>query len=161
MPRYWFLSEDDSMLVQLQHDLITLNWRRRSRDAIYPGYTVLGERIEAVLRELEAVLREDEDRPGQILPNWCEVTYVNQIEPDPDGGGRVPLDGFSAVWMHRKALYQSWRFAGAFQIRDTWRRRTPRTSQRRDRLGGSRGDREADLGDDADGATSSEWRRRG
>ena len=91
MPRFWFLSEDEAELVQLQHDLLAFNWRRRSAGAAYPGYGACRSNLQRLLAELESVLAEDEDRPRTLTPNWCEVTYINQVEPEAGADARPPL----------------------------------------------------------------------
>src|SRR5262249_14830067 len=36
LPRFWFVSPDDTMLVQLQRNAFLVNWRKR--DQVYPHY---------------------------------------------------------------------------------------------------------------------------
>ncbi len=92
MPRFWFASADEVLLVQLQHDLLAYNWRRRSADAEYPGYLAARAGITEMLDYLSDVLAEDDERPGgSLAPNWCEVTYVNQIPPAEGSDARLPL----------------------------------------------------------------------
>lgn len=90
MPRYWFLSEDGSRLVQLQHDLLAVNWRHLPEGDEYPRYESLRGEIERHLRTLDAVLSE-EGKAG-VRPNWCEVTYINHVVPEEPGGDRPPLE---------------------------------------------------------------------
>ena len=90
MPRFWFLNDDGSRLVQTQHDLIAVNWRRVADDADYPRYkTLRGE----LLEHLEAFdeLLTAKGKPG-LRPNWCEVTYINLIRPPEGGFERLPLE---------------------------------------------------------------------
>jgi uncharacterized protein (TIGR04255 family) len=69
--RYWFTSEDDTEVIQIQPDLIALNWRRRSEVQTYPGYASLRGR----LLELTDLIGE---RLGEALkPTSLELTYVN------------------------------------------------------------------------------------
>ena len=37
--RCWFVSEDDSQLIQIQADRFVFNWRKRPEEASYPRYT--------------------------------------------------------------------------------------------------------------------------
>jgi uncharacterized protein (TIGR04255 family) len=45
MPRLWFTSEDGHQLVQVQHDLFILNWRKLDPPADYPRYERLRQRL--------------------------------------------------------------------------------------------------------------------
>lgn len=36
--RWWFVSEDDSRLIQLQEDRLLFNWRRKTADSVYPRF---------------------------------------------------------------------------------------------------------------------------
>lgn len=73
--RFWFLSEDESHLVQVQADRFTLNWRRMRADADYPRYRQLREQYEQMLARFVAAVRPE----TTVAPDWCEVTYVNHI----------------------------------------------------------------------------------
>jgi uncharacterized protein (TIGR04255 family) len=77
--RYWFLTQDGSQLVQLQHDLLAVNWRRLPSGADYPRYGTLRASLLAHLGEMNEILGSQEEAP--IKPNWCEVTYINHITP--------------------------------------------------------------------------------
>ena len=92
MPRFWFLSGDEALLVQVQHDLVAYNWRRRSVEAAYPGYEAVRGGLEGVLAQLAEILSADDEREAGLTPNWCEVTYINQIGPDPGSAERPPLN---------------------------------------------------------------------
>ncbi len=79
MPRYWFKSSDQSELIQVQHDWFALNWRKMPGAEDYPRYPKLRERLEVRLRQFLATLDAD---VATTAPDWCEVTYVNHIEPE-------------------------------------------------------------------------------
>lgn len=78
MPRTWFLSNDGTELVQLQHDRFTLNWRAVEEHVKYPRYSKLRRRFAELLKVLTA---DDEKEKRRYSVNLCEVTYVNTIEP--------------------------------------------------------------------------------
>jgi uncharacterized protein (TIGR04255 family) len=98
--RCWFLSEDETELVQVQLDRLVLNWRRKPGNDGYPRYERIRDRLRQALEKLsEFVVRED---LGVVSPNQCEVTYVNHLE-----GGRgwktfadvgEVFPGLSAAW---------------------------------------------------------------
>jgi uncharacterized protein (TIGR04255 family) len=85
MPRFWFLSESGTRLVQVQSDLIAYNWQRSPggipTDEAYPRYTTLREEFEARIAALEESVEKRGKDP--LKPNWCEVTYINHIHPTP------------------------------------------------------------------------------
>ncbi len=89
MQRFWFLSRDGSQLVQLQHDLLAANWRRLPGGTDYPKYRGLRAILSETLELLDGILAGEGEQP--IKPNWCEVTYINHIEPLTTEGPRPPL----------------------------------------------------------------------
>jgi uncharacterized protein (TIGR04255 family) len=90
LPRFWFLSQDGSRLLQVQHDLVAYNWRRTDEGDDYPRYSSLREALARYLQNVEKVLA-DQGKPP-MRPNWCEVTYVNHITPPDKVAPRPPLD---------------------------------------------------------------------
>lgn len=85
--RYWMLSEDESRLLQVQHDFVALNWRRQeSTPSSYPRYTTLRSSFARYLDEIERVVVGE--GKSKLQPNWCEVTYVNHVEA---ASGSEPL----------------------------------------------------------------------
>ena len=79
MPRFWFISRDNTEVVQIHKQAFTYNWRNYS-DNPYPGFH---ERVmpafDRYSEELVKFLRghTNEHEP---LVNRCELTYVNTIE---------------------------------------------------------------------------------
>ncbi len=79
MPRYWFVSEDEVTLIQVQKDAFLLNWRRRNSE--YPHYAEnLKPGFDNYYRILEAFLKDDVgvEHPGI---GRCELTYIDMIKP--------------------------------------------------------------------------------
>ena len=89
--RYWFVSEDDSRLVQIQPDRLLLNWRRRPDGAEYPGYDQMRTTFLETYDRLLSVY-------GQAAPvvDWTEVTYINHLNADDGAGGHVPLHSLAS-----------------------------------------------------------------
>ena len=78
IPRYWFISEDEVNLIQVQRNAFMLNWRRRNEE--YPHFADhLKPTFDKYFQVFEDFLREDVGvgDPGIDL---CELTYVNTIE---------------------------------------------------------------------------------
>ncbi len=88
-PRYWFVSGDDTRLIQLQPDRIMYNWRKTHPAQEYPRYRQLRPDFERFLHMLLELLAEDERSLAR--PDWCEVTYVNHILPGDGEKTRPPL----------------------------------------------------------------------
>jgi uncharacterized protein (TIGR04255 family) len=76
--RCWFLSEDETALVQVQMDRLILNWRKKSGKGTYPRYESMRQRLEQALTMFAGFLRSEQ--LGEVAPNQCEVTYVNHME---------------------------------------------------------------------------------
>lgn len=97
LPRTWFLSEDDSRLVQFQPDRLGVNWRRRS-DEPYPHYeTIRPAFVEAWEGLCSALATIGREAP---VPTACEVLYLNPIESGDDAGwnGFGQLQNVVAPW---------------------------------------------------------------
>lgn len=91
LPRTWLISRDQTRLIQLQADRISLNWRRPDDMVSYPRYTTLRRD----LRRYFKVLRQCFEETGRKVPSidLTEVTYVNPVDPlvSPRGGGHPEL----------------------------------------------------------------------
>lgn len=82
--RIWFLSEDQSSLVQLQHDRLTVNWRHIGAGA-YPRYPVVRAAFEARSQDLARFVGEQ--GIGQVAVTQVEVTYINALDASPQEMG--------------------------------------------------------------------------
>lgn len=76
-PRFWFLSNDDTEIIQVQRDYIAFNWRRGGGDAPYVHYDSIRTKFADLLETLTSSLRELEG--AEIQPIRTEITYVNII----------------------------------------------------------------------------------
>jgi uncharacterized protein (TIGR04255 family) len=94
MPRFWFGNEAGTELLQFQLDRFVHNWRKTGEGVEYPRY----ERIrQTFFREFGRLCRFIERRQGRVLvPNQCEITYVNQI-PFVQGGPNPTADSLSIL----------------------------------------------------------------
>ena len=96
-PRFFFVSKDESELVQLQKDRLHYNWRRTEKGETYPRYTHVREQLELNLERLLAWA--ERNRLGQIVPTQCEAVYVNRI-PLVDAGGKHCGLSFIFPWLN-------------------------------------------------------------
>ena len=95
-PRFWFLNEAGSELVQLQRDWVAHNWRRMPNDQAYPRYPNLRAPFERHLRSISDLVAA----PGQghIEITQCEVTYVNHINRSGVWTEPGDVDQVSRLW---------------------------------------------------------------
>jgi uncharacterized protein (TIGR04255 family) len=77
IPRCWFTNATGSELLQVQSDRFHHNWRRTEQEHEYPRYAKLRARFEQETTQLQALLAND--ALGELVPNQCEVTYINHI----------------------------------------------------------------------------------
>jgi uncharacterized protein (TIGR04255 family) len=83
MPRYWFEKLGEPALLQLQQDRLLRNWRQAPDNSrVYPRYESIRTGFRKDVEEYQTWLRSEE--LGEIVPNQCEVTYINIIRL-PDG----------------------------------------------------------------------------
>jgi uncharacterized protein (TIGR04255 family) len=93
--RYWFVSQDDNEVLQVQPDRLVHNWRQRRREDLYPRYEPLRERFEREIGVAADFFREF--GIGEIVCNQCEVGYINQI-PLSEGDVRLRLSDILTVY---------------------------------------------------------------
>lgn len=80
-PRFWFISEDLTHLVQVQADRLTVNWRRND-ESPYPSYATIRPRLDEAWSQFVAHLSEVGAPAPE--PDHAEATYVNPIEASQD-----------------------------------------------------------------------------
>ncbi len=79
MPRFWFKSEDDVYLIQVQRNAFLFNWRRREED--YPHYEALKKKFDKHFSIFESFCRDQFDL-SQIEIEKCELNYINTISDE-------------------------------------------------------------------------------
>ncbi len=78
MPRYWFVSEDEINLIQVQNNAFFLNWRKQEKE--YPHFhEQLKPSFDKNLMDFKKFLH-DEIRISNVGIGLCELIYVNVIE---------------------------------------------------------------------------------
>ena len=76
-PRLWFVSDDDTSLIQLQADRLIFNWRSGAEHSSYPHFDAVRTAFLSALDDLEAVASSE--NLGDVAVNQCEVIYVNPL----------------------------------------------------------------------------------
>lgn len=80
--RLWFLNDDQTELLQLQNDRFGRNWRKMPPvDKPYPRFETMIVQFERELDKLSAFCAGN--RLGKVVPNQCELTYVNFVDLAP------------------------------------------------------------------------------
>jgi uncharacterized protein (TIGR04255 family) len=82
MPRFWFVNDVGSEILQFQLDRFVHNWRKVGEGAEYPRYEHIRRIFLGEFTKLSRFIEKHLDRVP--APNQCEITYVNQI-PLPNG----------------------------------------------------------------------------
>jgi uncharacterized protein (TIGR04255 family) len=77
-PRVFFINEARTQLLQVQRDRFLHNWRKVGEGEEYPRFEKMIETFKAGFADFEHLLAEL--GVGSVVPNQCEVTYVNQME---------------------------------------------------------------------------------
>jgi len=93
LPRVWFVSEEQNMLIQLQDDRFFFNWRRMQQEEAYPRYSTIIEAFKTNLGIFQRFL--EEEKLGSVKPEKCELTYINHI---PKGEGWESLSDINEVF---------------------------------------------------------------
>ena len=75
--RLWFISADESHLLQFQDDRLLLNWRRRENGADYPNFEGIFPILTRSLKTLSDWFRTAFDHELEV--NQAEVTYINLV----------------------------------------------------------------------------------
>lgn len=83
LPRAWFISNDDTMLVQFQPDRLLLNWRRGQDGQEYPHFDTVAAEFASIYATLERFACSEEI--GAVEPDQCEMTYINHLPLAADG----------------------------------------------------------------------------
>ena len=77
LPRVWFVSKDDTCLIQVQQDRFLFNWRSRQGNK-YPRYPTVVRKFKGLFAKFERFLRDN--RLGELALIGSEMTYVNVIQ---------------------------------------------------------------------------------
>ena len=101
-PRCWFITKDDTELVQLQQDRLIHNWRKRRSEDVYPRYPKLRETFARELGLFLDFIKREE--LGPFVPNQCEVTYINHLAyRSPEEQGQI--EQLFRVWNAKEAAF--------------------------------------------------------
>jgi uncharacterized protein (TIGR04255 family) len=95
LPRFWFVSSDGLRVVQVQEDRVAFNWRRLGTDAAYPRYAALRAEFKATLELMAPAVPGLAG--GHLRADFCELTYVNELETPGADASILPLESVLSV----------------------------------------------------------------
>ena len=93
VPRVFFVNSEKTELLQFQRDRFLHNWRKSGEGDAYPRFERMLATFESGYRKLDALIGRE--NLGTIIPNQCEVTYINQI---PLPVGQSPFETFERLF---------------------------------------------------------------
>lgn len=79
--RFWLLTKSESLLVQIQHDRLLLNWRKVKDDDPYPRYGQLRQEFSQLWSEFTAIVLGGQF--GAFQPTLAEVTFSTEFRLTP------------------------------------------------------------------------------
>lgn len=92
-PRIWFVSEDDTQVVQVQDDRFSFNWRKVTADTEYPRFDAVFSDFKETLNLFLKAARELGFK--QVNPVQFEITYVSRIK---QGAGFVTFRDLGKIF---------------------------------------------------------------
>ncbi|MDA8056499.1 MAG: TIGR04255 family protein [Actinomycetota bacterium] len=113
--RLWFLSEDQSSLVQIQHDRLTVNWRKL--DGVpYPRYPAVRDMFDRSFDDVEEFVADRGFGPLEITQ--VEANYINRIDAADEGRGHLEeiLRHWSSLAGHHLGDPEEARVAMVFRV---------------------------------------------
>ena len=76
LPRFWFISADDAILIQVQRNAFIANWRRRGENATYPHFETISEFFGAQFNNFRTFAKERLGFEMQQVAS-LELAYIN------------------------------------------------------------------------------------
>jgi uncharacterized protein (TIGR04255 family) len=117
--RQWFLSDDETELVQVQTDRLLVNWRAGDPPVAYPRYGHMRSTFAQRFTDLMQFVNDEQ--MGEIGVVQAELSYINVIDVEPGELGRIDrfLEGWSGVSGHHLGEPEQSRVTLAYLINDT------------------------------------------
>jgi uncharacterized protein (TIGR04255 family) len=105
IPRVWFLEQLGCELMQIQQDRIIHNWRKVKQDNEYPRYDKIREAFKSDLESFQKFLLQE--KLGNLIPDQCEVTYLNQIVADDIWESHNEINKVIPLWSWNRELIKN------------------------------------------------------
>jgi uncharacterized protein (TIGR04255 family) len=116
--RLWFLTQDQTELIQLQHDRLTVNWRAMTPGDTYPRYEAVRGVFERRFADLTAFIAER--ALGDLFVVQAEVNYVNAVRVAPLHVGQLGevLEHWRSMEEHHLGAASQARASMVFEVPD-------------------------------------------
>jgi uncharacterized protein (TIGR04255 family) len=95
-PRFWFINDTGTELIQVQRDRFIKNWRKVGEHDKYPHYEQLKEGFDRDFAEFAHFIESND--LGRVRVNQCEVTYINHILSGEGWQSHEDIDRVFTVW---------------------------------------------------------------
>lgn len=96
LTRCWFLEENRSSFVQLQHDRLLYNWQAVTPGDAYPRFHTVRAKFHDEWLRFSNFLQEEKLERPQV--DQCEVTYINHIEYGDGWNSYGELNKVASPW---------------------------------------------------------------
>jgi len=100
-PRAYLINKDRTQLLQVQNDRFLHNWRKMGEADQYPRFERMLDKFNDGLARLNALIGAE--GMGMIVPNQCEVSYINQV-PVSSGDTEKTFTDLLAPWVRPPSL---------------------------------------------------------
>lgn len=116
--RFWFMNDDGTELVQLQHDRLSVNWRELGSGRAYPRYAAMREQFAGRYRDLANFTGAE--GLGDLHVTQLELTYINAVTVDPGDMGKLGrvLGTWQTLPDHHLGEPEQVRVEMSFQVKD-------------------------------------------
>jgi uncharacterized protein (TIGR04255 family) len=95
-PRFWFIDEQGTELIQVQRDRFIKNWRKTGERDKYPRYEQVRAGFDQDFIQFSEFLTRNQ--LGTIRVNQCEVTYINHIVAGAGWDTHLDVEKVFNVW---------------------------------------------------------------
>ena len=80
IPRVLLFNQPRTLLIQVQRDRFIHNWNKTGGTEPYPRFERMLDSFQAAFVKFQSTIANE--GLGPVIPNQCEITYINQISGD-------------------------------------------------------------------------------
>ncbi len=94
--RCWYINEDDTQLVQIQHDMFIRNWRATANNSEYQHYDKIRPLFNRDWLKFHTFL--DDHKLKRPVVWQCEVTYINHLLRGREWRSFADISSLFPIW---------------------------------------------------------------